>query len=164
VVVALVALILLAIYQNFVRGMFVASFLAGMLALGGLAPADELNDALALIDAGDLRNAVPKLESLANQGNPTAQYRLAQAYYLGQGVPQDLQRAASLFESAAQMNVMNAQQNIAVMYLKGEGVKKDLERALYWFRQAASQGDSEHTQRIGIPASRVNPNYAQKYL
>jgi hypothetical protein len=42
VIVALIGLIVLAIYPNFVRGLFVAAFLAGMLALGGHAPADEL--------------------------------------------------------------------------------------------------------------------------
>jgi TPR repeat protein len=130
------------------------------------ARSDELSDALALIDAGQLSQAVQKLAALADRGNPTAQYKLAQMYYFGRGVDKDLARAAFLFEAAAGQNIMNAEQNIAVMYLRGEGVQRDLQKAIYWFHQAASQGDAFAQVSLGLRYENgegVNQDYAEAW-
>ena len=123
----------------------------------------ELDKAVEAFSAGDTA-AVPVLKRLASQGNPTAEYTLAEAYYRGFGVPQDYSRAARLYEAAANQNIMNAQQNIAVMYVEGKGVRQDFSRALFWFRKAAAQGDSFAQYSIGlryVNGQGVEQNYAE---
>ena len=82
-------------------------------------------NAVDAISAKNYARAAAILEPLANAGNPTAQYKLAELYYFGLGVPQNFKKAADLYEAAAEHGLMYAQQNIAVMYVQGRGRAKN---------------------------------------
>jgi TPR repeat protein len=83
----------------------------------------------------------------AEQGDATAQFRLAVMYYGGDGVPQDFTEAASWFRKAAEKGDAGAQKNLGVMYGKGQGVPQSHAEAYVWTDIAAKSGD-EGAMRI----------------
>ncbi|MBF0583150.1 MAG: sel1 repeat family protein [Magnetococcales bacterium] len=87
------------------------------------------------------------LQTLAEQGNPKAQYNLGAMLLHGQGVARDDAAAAQWLRKAAEQGIPLAQHNLAVMLLQGQGVSRDPGEAARWFLAAARQGEprSQHT-------------------
>ena len=79
----------------------------------------------------------------AEQGDAAAQSNLGNAYYTGEGVPQDYVQAAYWYRKAAEQGVALAQNNLGVCYDNGEGVSQDYTQAVYWLRKAAEQGNAD---------------------
>ena len=77
---------------------------------------------------------------LADQGDLSAQTRLAWMYEAGRGVPRDLAEAARRFRLAADAGEAEAQYALAVMHRTGVGQDKDLPASLHWLKKAAAQG------------------------
>lgn len=77
---------------------------------------------------------------LADQGDRSAQTRLAWMYEAGRGVPRDLAEAARRFRLAADAGEAEAQYALAVMHRTGVGQDKDLPASLHWLKKAAAQG------------------------
>jgi len=77
----------------------------------------------------------------AEEGDVTAQYRLAQMYSTGQGAPQSLDDAARWFLAAAEQGHELAAYKLAFLYLRGRGVaQKDFVEAHRWFSVSAALG------------------------
>jgi TPR repeat protein len=76
----------------------------------------------------------------AQNNDVYAQFKLANMYFEGKGVPQDDAEAAKWFREAAQQDHVEAQFILATMYEKGDGVPQDDSQAFEWFKKAASQG------------------------
>lgn len=85
--------------------------------------------------------AQPSLAVLAAQGEPEAQYRLAQAYRDGKGAKRDVAEAVSWFALAASNGVKAAAVDLARLYEQGAGVKRDLSQAALWWFRAGMLGD-----------------------
>jgi len=76
---------------------------------------------------------------LAQQGDRSAQTRLAWMYEAGRGVPRSLDEAARRFQLAAEAGDAEAQYALAVMLRTGKGRERDLEQSTVWLRRAAQQ-------------------------
>ena len=92
---------------------------------------------------GDYATALREWQPLAEQGDPSAQYRLGVLYAAGWGVPQDYATAKEWYEKAAAQGNAQAQVNLGVLYLHGRGVPQDIASARQWFEKAAVQGNFE---------------------
>ena len=77
---------------------------------------------------------------LAAKGDAKAQYNLGNAYYSGEGVPQDYATSAYWLRKAADQGDAKAQYNLAVIYYNGEGVPINRTIAKKWLTKSANQG------------------------
>ena len=85
----------------------------------------------------------------ADQGNPNAQFNLANAYYNGRIVRTDLLKAAKWYQRAAISGVPEAQLNLGFMYSRGKGVPKNYEVATLWYEAAAKRGNIKAQSNLG---------------
>lgn len=116
--------------------------LAASLALGLMPPAQA--QATQAMDDG-------ALQQLASQGDPQAQYLLANRYRAGlAGAAPDRQQAAAWYQKAAEQGHAPAQVNLGVMYANGRGLAHSDERAVHWYRAAAEQGDAVAQNNLGL--------------
>lgn len=90
-----------------------------------------------------------QLRQAAQRGEVKAQFELASAYYIGNGVPQDYPEAMKWYRKVAEQGVASAQHNLGVAYSKGLGVPQDYSEAVKWYRKAAEQGDSYAQNNLG---------------
>lgn len=91
-----------------------------------------------------------ELLNLADQGNPRAQYALAQKY-LGD------RHEVYAFEwatKAAARNYAPALELLARFYEKGIGTEVDIQKALLFYRRAADDGHAEAMYRLGMGAEK----------
>lgn len=95
-----------------------------------------------------LRAATRRYLKAAKQGDHHAGYKLATAYYQGQGVPQDHAEAAKWYRQAAEQGHAEAQNSLGEMYDQGQGVPQDHAEAAKWYRLAAEQGHAEAQNSI----------------
>lgn len=120
------------------------------LLLAGSARAGAIEDAQAAYAAGDFTRAVALFKTLAEQGDPVAQYNLGVLYENGQGVPKDYVLAVDWYRKGADQGYAEAQNNLANMYAFGLGVTQDPAEAVLWMRKAAQQGQSGAQFNLGI--------------
>ena len=80
-------------------------------------------------------DALQKLKSDAERGDPDAQSVLGEAYYRAQ----DYQNALAWFRKSADQGYAPGQYNLGVMYMEGSGTAKDAGEAVKWFLKAAEQ-------------------------
>jgi len=100
-------------------------------------------------------------------GLPEEQFKLANIYYLGNGVPRDYTEAAKWFRLAADQGLAKSQHMMGVLYDRGEGVPADAVKAVAWYRQAGERGyvpaqfelGNKYASGEGIPQ-----NYAEAYV
>ena len=126
-----------------------ATSLAALLLLPGLhmaAAADELGDALAAYEQGDYETAHALLLPLADQGDGTAQARLAFMYENGEGVAADPVAAADWYRLAADQGDAASQYRLGQIYLQGLGLPKDMVQAQMWMEIAAAHGQAPSSQ------------------
>lgn len=117
-----------------------APLLAAAALLIGVAGAHAqtpLSDAIAAYRTGEHDVAVKGFSTLAEKGNPIAQYNLGVMYLTGRGVERDMSQAAKWHRSAAEQGVAMAQYGLGVMYYRGDGIEQDDAKAARWFREAA---------------------------
>lgn len=94
------------------------------------------------VDMAGLRAAV-------QSGDPAAQFRLAEIYRQGLGVPQSYARAAELYQLAAEQDHPGALNGLAGLYANGLGVARDEERAYDLVSRAAASGLPEYLHNLG---------------
>ncbi|MFO0997416.1 MAG: tetratricopeptide repeat protein [Alphaproteobacteria bacterium] len=108
-----------------------------------------LDEGIAAYQRSDYAVALSEFQPLAKAGNPTAQYRLGQMYFLGQGVAQNPNEAAKWFRSAAEKGDAGAQYHLGLLFDTGRGVKENAAEAAKWFRLAAEQNDPQAQFTLG---------------
>ena len=90
--------------------------------------------------------AVKEWQPYADQGDPDAQFDLAQAYKLGRGVPQDLKKAEMLYAKAAAQGHLQASDNYGLLlFQRGEH-----RAAMPYIKIAADRGDKRAQYLLGI--------------
>jgi len=114
-----------------------------------LAAPTALDDGLAAANRGDFAAAFQIWRSLAEQGDPAAQFNLGLLYENGQGVAQDDVLAFRWFFAAAEAGDVEAQDEVGLMYEVGRGVLQDDDRALAWRLKAASRGLAAAQTHLG---------------
>ena len=78
----------------------------------------------------------------AEAGDPKAQVNLGNAYYYGDGIPQNLGESARWYGKAAEQGNAEGQFNLEYAYyayLQGKGVAQDDGEAAFWFIAAAEK-------------------------
>ena len=113
------------------------------------AVAGPFEDALKACDRGDHKTEYGLIESLADQGHASAQYRLGVMYDEGHGMPQDYSKAMKWYGKAADQGDADAQCHLGSMYVKGHGVPQDYDKASMWYEMAASKGNAKAMFNIG---------------
>jgi TPR repeat protein len=119
---------------------FSARFAAVVLTLNGPAVAEPFEDAEAAYARDDYATALRLFRSLADEGDATAQHRLAIMYERGLSLPQDYAQAAEWYRRAADQGHKIAQFDLAAMYETGYGVQQDYVQAYMWYNLSATQG------------------------
>lgn len=103
----------------------------------------------------------------AEQGDASAQFKLALRYDQGLGVPQNYTKSVKWLREAADQGFAEAQYNLGIMYNNGLGVPQDPAEAFQWFRKAAEQGLESAQKNLGAMYGRgqgVPQNHAEAYI
>ncbi|MGV6801163.1 MAG: SEL1-like repeat protein [bacterium] len=118
--------------------------------------------AIALIQESSLKPAIDAWQNqdyalarqladpLAAQGDPDAQFLLAELYDKGLGGAQDEALARSLYVKAAMAGHVHAQFMLGDLAFTGRGVAQDFSRAADWFTAAANGGHALAKTRLGL--------------
>lgn len=116
-------------------------------------------DVKAGVDAwtdGNFANAVREWAGPAEQGDPDAQFNMAQAYRLGRGVDQDVVQAEALYAKAAEQGHVRAADNYGLLLFQ-RGAR---EEAMPYVTAAARRGDPRAQYLLGI--AHFNGDLAEK--
>jgi hypothetical protein len=107
-----------------------------LLTLSPLAHASDAQLAFIAAEAGDYTTAVAQWNSLAQNGNPEAQFNLGLMYHSGLGGSINEPEAVRWYERAAQNGYPKAQEFLAIAYREGWfGLTRDASKADYWLNQ-----------------------------
>lgn len=86
----------------------------------------------------------------AENGIPSAQFALGNAYYNGIGTPADRERAVMWYKRAADRDYPPAMFNLAVCCAKGTGIAADQTRAFELYKKAAAAGDLDAMNNLAL--------------
>ncbi|MEA3015027.1 MAG: uncharacterized protein QOD42_3572 [Sphingomonadales bacterium] len=117
-----------------------AAALAGSAAFAQRPDPTGANDARAGVEAWraqDYETAVRIWRPLADRGDADAQFNLAQAYFLGRGLPQNMTLAEQWYARAARGGHEEAQANYGLLLFQN-GRQRE---AMPWIERAANRGD-----------------------
>jgi cell division septation protein DedD len=126
-----------------------AAALAGSAAMaqGGAAPAaaDTVRTGVEAWQAGNYDVAIRLWRPLADRGDADAQFNIAQAYFLGRGVPQNMNLAEQWYERAARQGHEEAEANYGLLLFQN-GRRRE---AIQWIERAAGRGDPRAQYVLG---------------
>jgi TPR repeat protein len=97
----------------------------------------------------DAEPDIPRLQSMAGAGDPSAQLALGLAYQNGRGVQQSDAIAVEWYRKAAAVGNSAAQNDLGVMYRNGWGVEKNKEEAVRWYHLSAKQNNAHAMFNLG---------------
>lgn len=103
---------------------------------------------------GDYAQAHRIWKSLAEGGNPSAQYNLGLLYHHGLGVKRQLREAAKWYGRAAANGDADAQKAVGDLYVQGFWGKSGPAKARAWYRKAAKQGHAGARKALRKMAAR----------
>jgi TPR repeat protein len=83
-----------------------------------------------------------QLRTLSQDGDPEAQYQLAEVYRIGFPVEQDTAKAIELYKRSAGQGYAASQFRLGDLYEEGGVLERDLGKAVESYRKAADQGHS----------------------
>ena len=112
-------------------------------------PAPALADVKTGVDAwsrGDYAGAVAEWRGPAAQGDPDAQFNLAQAYRLGRGVEANEKQAELFYAKAAAQGHLKASDNLGLLMFQ-DGRRQE---AMPYVRDASDRGDPRAQYLLGI--------------
>lgn len=99
---------------------------------------------------------IEDLMSAANEGDPYAQYALADRYQNGEDVPEDHSQADFWFKQAypkflelAEQGDPSVQHDLAGMFYFAQGIERNYTEAAKWYQRAADQGFSPAQRMLG---------------
>ena len=113
-----------------------STLLTLLLAACPLAHAGDAESAFIAAEAGDYTTAMAQWNTLAQSGNPEAQFNLGLMYHSGLGGSMNEHEAVNWYEKAARNGYPKAQEFLAIAYREGWfGLARDLKKADYWLNQ-----------------------------
>ena len=106
-----------------------------------------------------VQSALAWYEIAANAGVPSAQFKLANAYFAGVGVPHDAAQAQLWYSRAAQQGLPQAQHALGIMLMGGVAGTKDPVEGYKWLLLAERGGnqDSRAVRREGRRSRSPSP-------
>lgn len=136
-----------------------------MLVLGmGWGWAASLEEGVAAHQRGEFSAALTAFRTLAEEGNPAAQYNLAQMYRQGQGVARDYAQAARWYRLAASQGDAPSQYNLGVMYFNAQGVPSNLVFSHMWLTLSATAGVENATRNRAMLSRQMTPEQIAEAL
>lgn len=117
-----------------------------------------LQNAVSLIEAKRYTETIPNMRSLAEAGQPIAQFWLGYLYYKGWGVPQNMDTALTWSKAAAEQGLPFAQQVAGVLLMDPKRSAADHGLGALWLNFAAKQGDQAAIDALKTYNLRPNPN------
>jgi putative methionine-R-sulfoxide reductase with GAF domain len=93
-------------------------------------------------------NTLAEVRSLAESGDPGAEYELGTRYHYGDGVTQSDPEAVKWFIRAAEQGHVVSQATLGYFYWVGQGVPRDITKAYFWSILARAGGDEASKYRI----------------
>ncbi|WP_416898651.1 MAG: tetratricopeptide repeat protein [Minwuia sp.] len=109
-----------------------------------------VQDGAAALERGEYAKAFEIWQPLAEEGDPLAQYNLAQLLRTGHGVSRDFVLAAYWYRQAAEQGFARAQYNLGLMNLNGDGLAKDPSMAAHWFLKSAENRHVDAQIQLGL--------------
>lgn len=103
----------------------------------------QISNGSTTIDA----NSIAILKAKAESGDIQAQGKLADCYFLAEGVREDLAEAAKWYRKAAEQGDSRAQRCLGDDYWFGTGVPVDYAEARKWLSLAATQGQQSEAEK-----------------
>ena len=100
-------------------------------------------------------------------GEAEKQFALGNAYYQGDGVPQNFAEAVKWYRKAAEQEHTNSQYMLGLMYDRGEGMPTVYVEAVAWYRKAAEKGHTKAQLELGkkyAEGKGVPQNFAEAYV
>lgn len=88
---------------------------------------------------------IQMMKSLAGKGGAAEQFKLAERYRVGNGVPESYEEAAYWYMLAANQGLTEAQYNLGVLYANGQGVPKITKRLLSYIRRQQKKIFQKHS-------------------
>jgi TPR repeat protein len=138
-----------------------------LVAIGKVALAGTLEDAVAAYRRGDYATALGLWHPLAEQGDAEAHFHLGVIYESGQGVLRSDAEAIKWYRKAAEQGDAVAQFNLGIMYANGGGVPQNDGEAAHWYRLAADQGLAGAQFNLGMmyaEGTGVSQDYVQAHM
>jgi TPR repeat protein len=136
-----------------------------LVALGGAATADPLEDAVAAYQRGDYSTALRLWHLQAEQGDADAQFHLGVMHEKGQGLLRSDAEAIDWYRKAAEQDDAVAQFNLGIMYAKGTSPNHPA--AALWYRLAADHGLAGAQFNLGMMYAEgqgVSQDYVQAHM
>ena len=106
----------------------------------------EFQKGLTAYQQGNFVTAFSEFKPLAEQGDTSAAFNIAQLYRTGKGVLRDYKKAVKWFRVAAEKNHLESQYSLALMYKEGQGVIKNNKIYILWLSMAAGGGHTNAQQ------------------
>ena len=115
----------------------------------------QVNHGQHLRKQGDFEGAILWFRHAAEkQGDREAEFLLASAYDLGEGVGKDSAEAIKWYLSSARKGLVSAQVILGSFFEEGLDIDQDMQKAFMWFGRAADQGsdqgDAYAMYRLGV--------------
>lgn len=127
-----------------------ALLLAAIVALTGVAMAQEYEDGRAAYLDGDYARALKIIRPLADGGDAEAQKLLGVMYDYGHGVKADAAAALQWYIKSAEQGDPAVQYQVGTKYFRGEGVAQDQVEAARWWGLAANGGQVDAQFNLGL--------------
>jgi len=109
----------------------------------------QIGIALRAFRSGYDHAALALLKPLASEGNPQAQYWLADMYQNGMAVKADGAAARDLLEKSAAQGFVPAERRLGELYLQGTQILQNYGKAQTWLHSAAVAGDAAAQRELG---------------
>lgn len=109
----------------------------------------EDDDMTLEVAGGKANGRIVQMPSIEAVDDANECYRIAEAYYCGNGVVQSYYEAVMWYEKAAKMGHDEAQCDLGNCYYYGEGLPENYERSVYWYEKAAEQGNVRALYNLG---------------
>lgn len=113
------------------------------------------DQAKALYDAGNFKDALPLMKESAEKGSPNAMAHLGIMFMKGQGVAADWAMAVKLLEMTIQVESYQGtyftgpmiKSNLGLLYgIGGHGLKRNTQKANQYLREAIDEGDEKSSE------------------
>lgn len=97
----------------------------------------------------DPSNPLSFILPIAQEGDETAQYELAKAFYYGRDIEKNYRQAVYWFTAAAKQHHPEAMNYLGICFENGRGVAQDYGKAASWYLKASDNGSSSGTYNLG---------------
>ena len=116
----------------------------------GFAYAETYDEAMQLMETGELNQAIKMLQPLAEQGNTQAQVRLGNMYMNGLGTKPNTVEGLKWLRMAVEKGNAEAETILGNLYMNGFGVDMNKETGFEWYRMAAEKGFATAQFNMGV--------------